>query len=406
MKGRVVYIILYISAVILLTMITPLYGDPGVVHWTGKVMAETGFAYDPVCSKNIKQLCVRAPLYYAVLALLGEAYWIANMIFFVLFIYFQVMLIRSLSDSAWHLFGFLAPPIYLLFSRTYVDSLTSLLSTILLYVLVKNQIKGKRLYKFALVALPALLMLARETSLTLPAMFVLTALFVKNIGRKTILLLFSGWLAGMIAYAAYIILSGGSSYSDFQPHIPTAEEAYRALLWSATSILPWEVTTADIKSYMTLVFPTPLSDWSTLILLFSLNVLIHSITTAFLVSGVLGLMHLRQLNGAVKSQLVYGLLVAVALLFLKGDLDFYRHLSYLLPTVPIVLSFGLQEIIVRNRRLKIFFMTLAVLAFSLYLLRTFRSYMVGSEFDACAYLLKRPEISNIQYFYETACETR
>jgi hypothetical protein len=103
-----------------------------------------GLLYDPVCSKNIMSmsgsksilLCVRSPLYYLLLAIADNSYKIVPIALTTLFFGLQIILAR-LSGLSLSIFGLMFPSIYLLFSRTYVDTLTMVLITALLIVLMK-----------------------------------------------------------------------------------------------------------------------------------------------------------------------------------------------------------------------------------------------------------------------------
>ncbi|MCS7146075.1 MAG: hypothetical protein NZ938_05240, partial [Aigarchaeota archaeon] len=384
---------IYPALLVLLVYITPLYGDPAVVFWTGKVMHETGFAYDPVCTKNQAQLCVRAPLYYSILATTRNWYWIAQATILLLFIYLQLRLTRLLSINS-SVFGLMVPPVYLLFSRTYVDSLTALLSTCLLYSLVKHN-SVSRLKKALFLASPALLVLTRETALILPLLFALFALYVKETRWRTISVLLISWATGLMAYLVYVLSSGGSTYADFQPHVPSLAEAYRALMWIFTPILPWEIRVSDVESYLSYIFPTKNTGLS-LFLTTLMGTFSYVIAVVFMIPLLLAVRRLKDLSGHFKAQLVFGALAALGLLFLKGDIDYYRHLAYILPVMPSIASIGIQELRRKNKPLATLFTIVAIAAFALYIARTARSHLAGYEFDTCEYLSKRPEISGIE----------
>lgn|GEM_PF-7102486 len=107
--------------------------------------------------------------------------------------------------------------------------------------------------------------------------------------------------------------------------------------------------------------------------------------------------------GAAKAQLVFGSFITVSLLFLKGYIDVYRHLSFLLPIIPGMTSVGIQKLMSRNRTLAVLLISLLLSAFMLFFFRQVRSFLQGQAFDACEYLSKRPEISGISFFKDTAC---
>lgn len=398
-------IIIYFILLCLLILITPPYGDPAVVLWTSKIMSKTGFPYDPVCSKNISdnvsgvdlRLCVRSPLYYLLLALSSEYYKIVLIILVGLYFILQVRLARN-SGLHSSVYGLMFPPIYLLFSRTYVDGLTVILSTTLLLSLIKLEAEDDKHYQTLLFLTPLLLMLTRESSIVLPFLLFTIILVTRNFKYKNLLMLVLGWIAGLSIYHLYINLSGGVSYSDFQPHIPSLEEVYRAIMRVLTPIIPWEVTLEDLQEYL----PLSASAYGHYLLPI-LVVVIHLSAVMVLIPMVFSLIHFRTLPSVIIGWLIFSFLVSAGLLFLKGDIDFFRHLSYLIPVASLLIEKGLTEIGKYSKFGVRFIKISFVLLFSLYLIRTVRLYTSGYTFDPCQYISKRPEISSIPIFYETAC---
>jgi hypothetical protein len=377
----------------------PPYGDPAVVIWTSKVMSETGFPYDPVCSKNISRselvLCVRSPLYYSLLAMSDGFYKIIPMILTGLFFIFQIIL-ASYNGLSLSVFALMFPSIYLLFSRTYVDSLTATLSTLMLIALIKANTNSSKHYSILLFLTPMLLILTRESSSALPLLLLIIYLIKPEFRNKKLLTLFFGWITGLIIWQLYVKMSGGLSYSDFQPHLPTLEEFYRAAITTLTPILPWEIRSEDLQAYF---IPTTYAPLITnlaviIVILLGLTSLIPMITS---------LIHYKQVDRLILGQVIFGIAAAGGLLFLKGDIDFFRHLAYLLPATPLLIEVGIKNIQRHTRvgatMIKISFILMLILYFS----RTVRLFASGYQFDACQYLLKRQEISTVQYFYETAC---
>ena len=396
-------IFLYFLLLCIIILIMPPYGDPAIVIWTSKVMSITGFSYDPVCSKNIMfmssgheiLLCVRSPLYYLLLAIADEFYKIVPIALATLFFGLQIILAR-LNGSSLNVFGLMFPSIYLLFSRTYVDTLTTTLMTTLLIIFMKINKENRIHHKPLLFLIPVLLLLARESFVALPLFLIIIFLIVPELEKKNLLLVFAGWVVGLVSWQLYVIASGGVSYSDFQPHIPTLGEIYRAFMTTITPILPWEIRLEDIQAYLNI----SLFDSFTLLVII---IVLHFLGLLALLPLIMSLAHFKQINRLVLGQAVFGLLMSAGLLILKGDIDFFRHLAYLLPVIPVLIEMGLREI-KRHSRLTASFIRISyVLMFTLYFVRTIRLYTSGYSFDPCQYLLKRPEISSISYFYETAC---
>jgi len=398
-------ILIYFILLCTIILMMPPYGDPAVVIWTSKVMSITGFSYDPVCSKNIMSmsgsksilLCVRSPLYYLLLAIANNSYKIVPIALTTLFFGLQIILAR-LSGLSLSIFGLMFPSIYLLFSRTYVDTLTTVLITALLIVLMKISKEDRILHKTPLFFIPLLLMLTRESSITLPLFLIGISLVIPEFRKKNLLIIFGGWIAGLVSWQLYIVMSGGISYSDFQPHIPTFEEVYRAFMTAITPILPWEVRSGDIQAYLNINLGN------------SFTPLVIAALHFLGLLGVLGVLPLiaslirfKYMNKLILWQAIFGLLMSAGLLILKGDIDFFRHLAYLIPVTSLLIEMGLKELQKHSRLTANLVRLSYIIMFTLYLARTIRLYASGYHFDPCQYLLKRPEISSIPYFYETAC---
>ena len=391
----------YFIFLCMIILIVPPYGDPAIVIWTSKVMSRTGFPFDPVCSGEITissshkiLLCVRSPLYYLLLAITDGFYRIVPIVLATLFFGLQIDLAR-LNGSSLNVFGLMFPSIYLLFSRTYVDTLTTTLMTSLLIIFMKINKENRIHHKPLLFSIPLLLILARESFVALPLFLIITFLFVPQLEKKNLLIVFAGWVVGLVSWQLYVIASGGVSYSDFQPHIPTLEEIYRAFMTAITPVLPWEIHSEDIQAYLNI----GLGNSFTFLIVF----VVHFLGLLGILPLIISLTHFKEINKLVLGQAVFGLLLAGGLLVLKGEIDFFRHLAYLMPVIPVLIEIGLREI-QRHSRLTANLIRLSyVLMFLLYLARTVRLYASGYYFDPCQYLLKRPEISSISYFYETAC---
>jgi|GEM_PF-1428098 len=398
-------ILTYLTLLCVIILIMPPYGDPAVVIWTSKVMSITGFSYDPVCSENVMfmsggndiLLCVRSPLYYSLLAITEDFYKIIPVVLTTLFFSLQIILAR-LNNSSLSIFGLMFPSIYLLFSRTYVDTLTATLMTALLIVLMKINKRNKKSgihHKTLLFFIPLLLMLTRESFVILPLFLIGVSLIMPEFKKKNLLIVFCGWVVGLASWQLYVIMSRGTSYSDFQPHIPTLGEVYRAFMTAVTPILPWEIHPEDIQAYLNMNLGNPFT--------FLVIAVLHLLGLLGVLPLIASLIRFKQINKLILWQAVFGLLISAGLLILKGDIDFFRHLAYFIPVIPLLIEVGLREIQEHIRLTANLIRLSYILMFMLYLARTIRLYTSGYHFDPCQYLLKRPEISSIPYFYETAC---
>jgi len=213
--------------------------------------------------------------------------------------------------------------------------------------------------------------------------------------RKNLLIVFGGWIVGLASWQLYVIMSEGTSYSDFQPHIPTLGEVYRAFMTAVTPILPWEIHPGDIQAYLNINLGKSFT--------FLFIAILHLLGLLAVLPLVTSLIRFKQINKLILWQTIFGLLISTALLILKGDIDFFRHLAYLIPAIPLLIEVGLRKIQEHSKLTANLIRLSYILMFMLYLVRTIRLYTSGYQFDPCQYLLKRPEISSISYFYETAC---
>ncbi len=378
-------------------MTSPLYGDPAAVFWTAKVMKITGFPYDPICTKNANELCVRSPLYYYLLALTDKYYKVMLIALWLTFVVLYLR-IRIIRDSLkWP--GLLFPPIYLLFTRTYVDALTALFALVLLWALSETS----RRSAVILFITSVMLVLTRETFLTLPIFIMSLVIF--RVRNKSTLSMAAGWVLGVVVYMLFLASSGGKSYSDFQPHIPSFYEIYRAVYSVFTPVLPWEVLEQDVVHYMSVFgVPTEQLPYLSAIVFHILQVILHMMPLTFILPLIFSIRNDLYSNKAHLAYLIYGIFIASGLLFLKGYIDFFRHTAFLIPVLSVMISDGMLRLQNWNKYFSTFLVILAMLAFTMYYLRTLRSFFLGYSFDACAYLMKRAEISEIWYFRSAACD--
>jgi hypothetical protein len=192
-------VLIYAGLMLLMIFIMPLYGDPAIVVWSSKITAKTGFAYDPVCSRNITvaqkmmttELCVRSPLYYMLLAVAGTFYKVIPALLLITFITLQYYLAR-LNRSNLDVFGLMFPPVYLLFTRTYVDTLTATLMTALLLTLTNIARQNKPLYRIFLFVIPLLIVLARESAVALPLFLIILLMTSSELKKTNLLIAFLG----------------------------------------------------------------------------------------------------------------------------------------------------------------------------------------------------------------------
>jgi len=390
-------VLLYVSTVIYVVTIIPQYGDPGVVLLTAKVVRETGYAYDPVCTKNTDSLCTRSPLYYHLLSFFVIHPWIFTSAILLTFIITQFLLLRLFGSEPSYI-GFFFPSIYLLFSRTYVDSLNVLLFTILLIFLLRFKDKNK-LNAIFLFTMPLLIILTRESAIAFPVFVTLFLLFNKSVyySKKVAIMMISGWIVGLLLYYFYIASSFGNGYSDFQLHLPEFLEYYRAIMWFSTPVLPWEVTRSDLEQYLKAIGMYPSIVDAIYVVLY---IYLHFAAFLLLLPLIVAIFNCP-LNNTIKAQVFFGLIMSGGLLFLKGDLDFYRHTSYLLPTVPGLFNLGLYKL---GPKIQLTVKILLISLFVLWVMRQVRLGLIGSSFNACLYVLKRPEISSLEFFLKAACE--
>jgi len=143
-------------------------------------------------------------------------------------------------------------------------------------------------YKPLLFSIPVLLILARESFAALPLFLIIIFLIVPELEKKNLLLVFAGWVVGLVSWQVYVIASGGVSYSDFQPHIPTLEETYRAFMTAITPILPWEIRSEDIQAYLNISLVDPFTPLVIIVL--------HFLGLLAVLPLIISLAHFKQIN--------------------------------------------------------------------------------------------------------------
>jgi hypothetical protein len=399
-QKNILIIFAYYLFICLLIYITPPYGDPGNVLFTSKVMLRTGFPYDPVCSGKISELemvlCTRSPLYYSLLALAGDFYKIIPMILTGLYFIFQIILAR-LNGSSLSVFALMYPPIYLLYSRTYVDTLTATLSTLILIALIKTNTKNTKQYGILLFLLPMLLVLTRESALALPLLLLIIFFIKPEFRNKKMLTPLFGWIIGVIIWQLYVSMSEGKAYSVPRPHLPTLEELYKAIITILTPILPWEVRPDDLQAYLVPAnFATPMAN------LVGIVVILFGFIG--LIPLLMSLINYKLVDRLILGQVIFGITIAGGLLSLLGNVDFFRHLAYFLPVAPLLIELGINVIQKRTRIGVIMIKMSFVIMLTLYFVRTVRLFSSGYQSDPCHdYILKRQDLLTVRYFYETAC---
>ena len=400
------FLITYITIFCFLVLLIPLYGDPAVVFWTSKVMLLTGFPYDPVCSKNVMHaigsseliLCVRAPLYYLLLGFFGDYYKFFLISLFSIYSFFQALLAREMNTRL-SAISLMLPPIYLLFSRTYVDGLTAVISAALILAILWKD-KPSKFPELLLFLCPLLMVLVRETAMLFP-LFLVILLFFRRRVSKDFGLMTAGWLIGMLLYGIFIKASSGVVYSDFQPHLPSYFEIYAAAMNVLTPILPWEIYQEDIISYL----PLQIADQSLIDLMTTvIRAMVNILSIFILVPIVFFFRRWKYVDQVVKSQLVFGFFMVGGVLFVKGYIDFFRHTSYLLAVAAPIVEIGLHEVERGSKVVAHIIRGAYVILFLLWSMRVIRLFLSGYSFDTCSYLLKRPEIASKWFFYETACK--
>jgi len=202
----------------------------------------------------------------------------------------------------------------------------------------------------------------------------------------------------MLIYYFYVAISKGNTYSDFQLHLPALPEYYRAIMWFSTPILPWEVTQSDLESYLILLGIHPQLVGVIYNILYTY---IHLAAALCLLPLLIAIIAIGRLNNTIKTQIIFGILMSSGLLFLKGDIDFYRHTAYLLPVVPGLINNGLDML---GRKTQVLIKIILISLFILWGMRQIRLQFLGSNFDVCSYVMKRHEINSLEFFVKAACK--
>ena len=374
--------ILAMLVFVFLSIITKPYGDPYSIIVTSRNIGVYGFALDPVSNQ------VRAPLYYYLLYYFNDYYSILQVIL-------SVSVITLLSSISVKLrvkpsiFGFLLPALYMLMTRTYVNSLTLLLLSLLLlatfslFTDMEALTSGTcMLIIGAIATLSFMLVITRESMLMLPLLAITPWIFLcrENLRIKRTLILFStalvgGWLFGYLAYSAYISLSGLAPYSEFEWRKLSLWEVYVAFAYTYGSVIPWEVKPADICSYL---FFLEIPDSVVIYITLLLRILIVALQVLVSIPFIIGLykafksINLDIYHEISVSYTVFSFLIIGGLFIVKRPGDFFKYFCYILPLSNYFISLGFNTIKEHSSTLYKLCALSYIVMLSLWTLRTLR----------------------------------
>ena len=242
-------VVIIIFIYVFLAMVTKPYGDPFTVIKTSQNIELYGFPFDPVSRS------ARAPFYYYLLFMVNEHYmFLQSLIAAIDVILLAVIALRLRTKPS--IFSFMLPGLYVLLTRTYVDSLTVTLLS-LLVLLSLSSLKAKTLSPntYATILTSFLLVLTRESMLLLPLLaLVILVLQQSTMPRRKLLTfivpLILGWGLGCLTYYLYVYGVGATTYSSYGLYNVRLEDFLVAYTYVFSSIIPWEVKDKDLSQYL------------------------------------------------------------------------------------------------------------------------------------------------------------
>jgi len=319
----------------------PPYGDPANhLYGTSSNFLKLGVPLDPVAAP------VRPPILYGLLALtslLGIHFLVPPLLTTLLFI--LIGKIHSDNDIPLSRFALLFPPLYVIGSRTYLESLVAL-GFALLYMVLLSEGRWKPRHHALLWLTVGLLTFTKEISLTI-ALFFLIMIAVDGPSRKYISGLASS-LFFALAFSYYVLIAvGGSMYSCFSLiSTISAQKFLRAFFFTFSSIMPWEFTVSDLLAYVPAAsaLPAEAQLWATqgiraAVALASLLIFLPFAIGAAQVA--LAKERERPIRLA-KGVLIYSLILWFGLIYAMGYVDAFRFIPMAFPLVGLFGTRGLR----------------------------------------------------------------
>jgi hypothetical protein len=364
-------LMLYVAWLFVLSWMIPPYGDPAThLYGTSRNFLKLGVPLDPISG------AVRAPIFYGLLALtslLGIHFLVPPLLLTLLFM--LVEKIHSNNGIPLSRFTLLFPPLYVVGSRTYLESLVAL-GFALLYMILLDEGRWKPKQHVLLWLTVGLLTFTKEISLTI-AFFFLLMIAVDGPSRKYVSGLVSSLLFTLAFYCYVYVIAKGYMFSAFNLiSTMSIQKLLRGFFFTFSPIIPEEFTVSDLPAYIPVAsaLPAELQLWATqgiraTIILTSLLI--------FLPFGVgaaqVALAKERgQPTRLAKGVLIYSLILWFALIYSLGSVDAFRYIPMMFPLVGLFGTRGLKLIEGKAPKLSILVKAALLLGLTLWSVRSIR----------------------------------
>jgi hypothetical protein len=364
---------LYIAWLFILGWMIPPYGDPATNMRLSSNLLRFGVPLDPVSR------VVRPPIFYGLLAsasLLGIQFLVPPLLLTLL-----LMLIRKIHEDngiPLSLFALLFPPLYIVGSRAFVESLVAL-GFALLYIILLKQGRWEPKHHLLLWLTIGLLTFTKEIGLTI-TLFFLIMIAVDGPSRKYV----SGLVSSLfftLAFYYYAFAAGGYTYLVVISLISTItfEKLLRAFFFTFSPIIPEEFTVGDLPAYVPFasVLPAAAQLWMTEGIRATIILLLLLILLPFAVGATrVALAKERERpTRLAKGVLIYSLILWFALIYSLGPVDAFRYIPMTFPLVGLFGTRGLKLIEGKAPKLSILVKAALLLGLTLWSVRSIRLHL-------------------------------
>jgi hypothetical protein len=365
---------LYVAWLFVLSWMIPPYGDPALhLYRTSRNFLNLGVPFDPVAG------AIRPPIFYGLLALtslLDISFLVPPLLLTLLFILVE----KFHRDNGIPLsrFTLLFPPLYVIGSRTYLESLVAL-GFALLYMILLDEGQWKPKQHILLWLTVGLLTFTKEISLTI-TLFFLIMIAVDGPLKKHISGLISSLFFTLAYYCYVCIVAGGPIYSCFSlVSTINVEGLLRGFFFTFSPIIPEEFTVGDLPAYVPVAsaLPAELQLWTTQ------GIRATIILTSLLISLPFGIgaaqvalaKEREQPTRLAKGVLIYSLILWFALFYSLGSVDTFRYIPMTFPLVGLFGTRGLKLIEGKAPKLSILVKAALLLGLILWSVRSIRLHL-------------------------------
>lgn len=331
----------YLMSLIVLALVIPHYGDPSNHVRTALNIGIIGAPLDQVCN------CVRSPLYYY---LIYATYPIHKAIQPLLFLPYCFLTMKTCASRGYpsSLWGLLLPPLYIMGTRAYVDTLVLTLYLTFTYIVITKPADRKSCLAIGLAT--SSLILSREIAVLLIFLFVasLTLVRAKDLERKVACSVV-GYGVGLMVYVVYIISTRFKSWFSFildsSTRVHVSSDAFYSLF---SSLIVTQFHFEDFEYYLRAAgIAQPLLSYQVYQLAMCI-IIVTSSVIAF--SFHLGLVRtiselFKRTDGSSKFlllQVIFGIIVSIIMVPFFSSVDYFRVTVFLISFSPLFVGYSLE----------------------------------------------------------------